>query len=260
MSPHGGRDVRQHLADERRDPADLEGREPRHDRVQRDGVAHDGVDLGQQPGHRRHRERGRALAVHDGLEACRRPVAASTWRTAAGWSYAAASSSVHGTGSRSMEARQLSSHTSQPVVEQRVDEGAGQRRPEQLGPHAGAVHDQDRAAGGCVPALDVHDSQRPPVEGGERHDLGAVVGAGGGSATGGHGHAGTSRGMTSGASMQLHRYRGPRQDPRVALAAAGRDVPPGRDPGHRQRVHDEAAVVADVHPQEATCGARRTGR
>ena len=42
------------------------------------------------------------------------PLTSLTYRTAAGWSQAAASSRVQATGSRSMEARQLSSHTSQP--------------------------------------------------------------------------------------------------------------------------------------------------
>ena len=46
------------------------------------------------------------------------------------------------------------------LVEQRVDERAGQRRPEQLGAHPGSVDDEDRPAGGRVPALDVDEGER----------------------------------------------------------------------------------------------------
>jgi hypothetical protein len=62
------------------------------------------------------------------------------------------------------------------LVEQGVDEGARQRRPEELGADARAVDDEDGAARRRMPALHVHDGERTPVQRGEGHDFGPVVG------------------------------------------------------------------------------------
>ena len=97
----------------RHDVAQLELRHAVDDRVQRDGVGDHDRDVGHQPGDRGHHERGRALAVDD------RPhlVGLGVLEHRAhrdGWSWTAASSSVQRRRGMSIDARQFSSHTSQP--------------------------------------------------------------------------------------------------------------------------------------------------
>ena len=101
------------------------------------------------------------------------PVASSTCRTAAGWSYTAASSSVQAVGSRSIEARQLSIQTSQPSSSSASTSvrGIGGRKSSARTPAPWTSETGPRVGVGR-PSY-VHQGQRPAVEGAEREDLGA---------------------------------------------------------------------------------------
>ena len=184
--------------------------------------------------------------MHDGLERVGAGRASSTCRTAAGWSYTAAWSRVHGTGSRSMVARQFSSHTSQPSSSSASTKvgGSGGRNSSARTPAPCTTRTGPRV-GACRPWTCTRVSGRPSqaVSGTTSVRWSARVVRRGSVVGGGH-----ARHLPGDDERRLDQRA--RRSVRPARAtgrrsvAVGGDAPSGCYAVDRQRVHDEAPVVA----------------
>ncbi len=142
--------------------------------MQGDGVGHDGRDLGDETGHGRHHEAGRALAVDDGLngvgtgggdDRLDRPGMVVHGRLVEG-PFAR----------REIDAGPPVFQPHVPAVgDQVVDQGRFHRRLEDVGPYPGAMYQQDRASNRRCLADHVNDVAWAAVIGREGKDVLGVL-------------------------------------------------------------------------------------